>query len=327
MRPAARIAFLILVGAALAAGGVFYWGYRSFTFPGALAERKVLVIPKGAGLKRIAALLGGAGVIGRPMVFVVGAHLTGGARRIQAGEYAFDGRPSPQDVLKQMVEGRVLLRRLTVPEGLTAQEVAGVILSAPALTGDLAPPPEGSVLPETYTYKYGDTRVEILSHMTRAMRETLDRLWAERAPDLPFDRREQAVALASIVEKETAVPEERPRIAAVFVNRLRRGMRLQSDPTVAYGLTDGAGPLGRPLTRADLDTDHPYNTYRIGGLPPQPICNPGRDSLAAVLRPVATDELYFVADGTGGHVFARTLEEHNRNVARWRQIERDRRGQ
>lgn len=328
MRRLARIALFVLLAAVLIAGGVVYWGYHSFTSPGPLAERKLVVIPKGSGLNRIAAVLAEAGVIDSPAVFVWGARLGGGGRAIKAGEYAFEGRPSPRDVLMQMVEGRIVLRRITVPEGLTSQEVAGLIGSAAALEGDVgAPPLEGTVLPETYTYQYGDTRASILSQMTRAMRETVHRLWAERAADLPFDRPEEAVILASIVEKETAIPAERARIAAVFVNRLRRGMRLQSDPTVVYGLTEGAGPLGRGLTRADLETDHPYNTYRIAGLPPGPICNPGRDSLVAVLDPARTEELYFVADGTGGHVFARTLEEHNRNVARWRRIERGRRPQ
>jgi UPF0755 protein len=161
--------------------------------------------------------------------------------------------------------------------------------------------------------------------MQHAMRETLDRLWESRAPNLPFDTREEALVLASIVERETAIPSERPRVAAVFVNRLRKGMRLQSDPTVIYGLSDGLGTLDRPLLRVDLQKDHPYNTYTRDGLPPAPICNPGRDSLRAVLNPISSDEYYFVADGSGGHAFARTLDEHNANVRRWRQFQREQR--
>ena len=182
------------------------------------------------------------------------------------------------------------------------------------------PPAEGRVLPETYSYRLGNSRDAVVERMTAAMRDLLAELWAGRAADLPFDRPMEAVILASIVEKETSRSAERARIAGVFINRLRKGMRLQSDPTVVYGLTDGRGPLGRSLTRRDLETDHPYNTYKIKGLPPEPICNPGRASLEAVLHPMVTDALYFVADGTGGHVFAKTLAEHNRNVARWRRL-------
>ena len=327
MRRLVRIAGVVVLAAVLIAGGVIVWGYRSFTAPGPLAEERVVLVPKGAGLKRIAAILGDTGVIEHPLVFMAGAAATGGGRAIKAGEYAFAAHLSPQAVLARLIEGKVVLRRLTIPEGLTAVEVRAVIESTEALEGHVQVPPEGSVLPETYSYQYGDSRTSLLAQMTRAMRETVERLWAERAPDLPFDRPEEAVILASIVEKETAVPAERGRIAGVFVNRLRKGMRLQSDPTVVYGLTQGSGALGRGLTRADLDTGHAWNTYRIPGLPPEPICNPGRDSLAAVMKPEATDDLYFVADGTGGHVFARTLDEHNRNVARWREIERSRKAQ
>jgi len=183
-------------------------------------------------------------------------------------------------------------------------------------------PPDGALLPDTYHYSLGDKRDEILDRMKKAMELVLADLWAQRAPDLPINTPEDAVILASIVEKETGIPEERARVAAVFINRLRKGMRLESDPTVVYGLTGGTGPLGRRLFRGDLKKEHAYNTYRIEGLPPGPICNPGRDSLAAVMNPMQTEEYYFVADGSGGHVFAKTLEEHNRNVAAWRNIRR-----
>jgi UPF0755 protein len=182
------------------------------------------------------------------------------------------------------------------------------------------------VLPETYAYQWGDSRTALLRRAEAAMATLLAELWAHRAPNLPLDSPGEAVTLASIVERETGLAEERPRVAAVFINRLRRGMRLQSDPTVAYAATGGAVALDRALSRADLDRDHPYNTYRNPGLPPGPIAAPGREALRAVLNPPATEELYFVADGSGGHAFARTLEEHNRNVARWRDLEHQRGG-
>jgi len=220
-----------------------------------------------------------------------------------------------------LIQGDTVARRLTLAEGLTNHEILRVVSEAEALVG---PVPkigrEGTLLPETYHYAYGDTREAVIGRMQQAMRELVDDLWPHRAPDLPFDTAEQAVVLASIVEKETAIAEERARVAGVFVNRLRRGMRLQSDPTVVFAVTNGAGPLGRRLTREDLSTDSPFNTYRIKGLPPAPIANPGRASLEAVLRPAATDDLYFVADGNGGHAFAKTLKEHQENVRRWRQI-------
>jgi UPF0755 protein len=199
--------------------------------------------------------------------------------------------------------------------------------AAEGLTGPLPdPPPQGSLLPETYFFENGETRAAMLARMQKAMTDALAELWPQRAENLPFDTPEQAVVLASIVEKETGVAAERPQVASVFVNRLRRGMPLQSDPTVIFALTGGEADLGRPLLRADLQVDHPVNTYVVNGLPPTPIANPGRASLEAVLNPAETDFLYFVADGTGGHAFARTLAEHNRNVARWRAVQRGQSG-
>jgi UPF0755 protein len=216
-------------------------------------------------------------------------------------------------------------RRLTVAEGLTVAEVFRLLAETEALSGDLPePPPEGSLLPETYFYALGDDRAELVRRMQRGMRRLLDQLWPARAEALPLTERQQALILASIVDKETGVAAERGAVAAVFHNRLRQGMRLQSDPTVIYGLTDGNGPLDRELTRADWQHDSPYNTYRIEGLPPGPIGNPGRAALEAVLNPDDVDYLYFVADGSGGHAFGRTLDEHNRNVAKWRRIKNGR---
>jgi UPF0755 protein len=222
--------------------------------------------------------------------------------------------------MRLLQSGKTVVRRLTVVEGLTAVQVLSQIAATEGLVGPLPQSPgEGRMLPETYHFSYGHERSAMVSRMVRAMDETLAELWAGRAPGLPFRTPDEALVLASIIEKETGRDNERARIAAVFVNRLKKGMRLQSDPTVVYALTDGGGPLARPLTRANLEIDHPYNTYVIDGFPPGPITNPGRASIAAALNPAETGELYFVADGNGGHVFAQTLQEHNRNAARWRQ--------
>jgi UPF0755 protein len=209
---------------------------------------------------------------------------------------------------------------LTIAEGLTAFQVFDQLVVTSGLEDTFDVPLEGSVLPETYYFSYGDTRSEIIKRMVGAMDNNLNRLWQERVSGLPFNGPGDALILASIVEKETGVKAERARIAGVFINRMNRGMRLQSDPTVIYGLSKGDGPLGRRLTRADLKKKTPYNTYTINGLPPGPICNPGLAAIRAVLNPQHTDELYFVADGKGGHVFTKSLKEHNRNAAKWRKI-------
>jgi len=220
--------------------------------------------------------------------------------------------------------------RLTIAEGLQTTQILAQITAAPQLTGsvlgeDQVLPQEGALLPETYHFSRGDSRAELVARMGRDMRQVMAAAWAGRAAGLPFKSAEEALIMASSVERETSLAGERPHVAGVFVNRLRLGMLLQSDPTVAYGINPD-GPLGRPLTRADLKTDHPYNTYVRKGLPPGPISNPGRAAIEAVLRPMATDDLYFVADGAGGHVFAKTLAQHNRNVAKWRKLERARNG-
>jgi UPF0755 protein len=261
------------------------------------------------------------GVIRSPLLFRAGARVTGQATQLKAGEYAFPAGVSPKRALAIVVSGKTVARALTIPEGLTSHEVVARIREAPALTGEIAEvPDEGELLPETYHYQRGDSRSELLQRMRASMDRVVAELWPERAQDLPYDSKQAAVTLASIVEKETAVPDERALVAGVFVNRLERGMRLQSDPTVSYALTEGEEDLGRALTRADWKVEHPYNTYRISGLPPGPIANPGRAALEAALNPAETEYLYFVADGSGGHAFAKTLREHNRNVAEWRKV-------
>ena len=248
--------------------------------------------------------------------------LFGGRAPLRAGEYAFAAHGSARDALRVLQTADPVVRKLTVPEGLMIAEIVPLIAAAEGLDGDVPAVEEGTLLPETYHYRWGDTRTAMTARMQASMKVALDELWPARASDLPLANRHEAVILASIVEKETGLPEERARVAAVFINRLERGMKLQSNPTVAYALTDGARPLDRALLRNDLKLDHPYNIYVVRGLPPGPIANPGRASLEAVLNPVDTKDLYFVADGKGGHAFARTLAEHNRNVARWRKAQR-----
>lgn len=317
------VASLLLILALLAAG-VTAWVHVCFNRPGPLAADTRLVVPRGSGIDAIAGQLERAGVLDDPAVFRLGTRLLGAEKKLRAGEYLFPARSSLQGVLSILRDGKTVVRRLTIPEGLTSAEILRELRDAEGLEGELALVPEGTLLPETYHYSWGDSRELMVVRMSAAMEDVLARLWEERARDLPLKTPREALILASVVEKETGVKGERPRVAGVFMNRLRKQMRLQSDPTVAYGLNGGRGALDRALTRADLQTDHAYNTYRIDGLPPGPICNPGRAALAAVMKPLATDELFFVADGNGGHVFAKTLAEHNRNVERWRKARRDR---
>jgi UPF0755 protein len=322
-RFASAVLFVLIVGVSVA-GGALWYVYWNFNRPGPLAVSQDIVVPRGAGVQSIGRLLAERGIVADVELFVFGTRLFGWSAPLRAGEYAFPARASARDAVRILQSAEPVIRRLTIPEGLTGAEVAALIAAAEGLSGELSPVEEGALLPETYHYRWGDSRAEMISRMRAAMSAALTELWPARAPDLPLADPRDAVILASIVEKETGRPEERPRVAAVFVNRLKRGMPLQSDPTVAFALADGnGGALDRELRRADLKVDHPYNTYVVRGLPPGPIANPGRASLAAVLNPADTADLYFVADGSGGHAFARTLEEHNRNVAKWRRVQRD----
>ncbi|PWC28898.1 endolytic transglycosylase MltG [Teichococcus aestuarii] len=313
---------VLLVLLALAGGGA-WWAREAWVSPGPLPAPTAIVVPRGGGTEAIGALLAERGAISDPRLFAAGVWLTRDEGPLRAGEYLFPAQGSLREVVSVLRNARPVQRRLTLPEGLTARQMATLLEQAEGLTGEMPVIDEGELLPETYAYSWGDTRAAVARRAGTAMREALERLWKDRAEGLPLASPREALVLASIVERETGMPEERGQVAGVFINRLKRNMPLQSDPTVAYAAADG-GVLDRPLSRADLERDHPFNTYRIRGLPPGPIASPGLESLRAVLNPQETDALYFVADGNGGHAFARTLEEHNRNVARWRAIERQR---
>ncbi len=315
-------ALTVVLGLA-ALGGGWIWLQNQVQSPGPLKRTTEVVIAPGSGLGQIATQLQRDGIIESDLVFHIQARITGIAGQLKAGEYRFDPGESVSETLTKIVAHDVVVRFLTIPEGLTSSQILQIVESAEGLTGKVPTNiADGTLLPETYGYEHGETRTALVKRMEFEMSRVLDELWLERAADLPFDSPQEALILASIVERETSVPSERSRVAAVFVNRLKQNMRLQSDPTVAYGV-DPTGPLGRPLRRSDLDGETPYNTYIISGLPPGPICHPGRDSLAATLQPAQTDDLFFVADGSGGHAFAKTLRQHNRNVAEWRRIQRE----
>ena len=308
-------------------GGFAYGAYSWFTMAvvkrGPLREATTLVVTPGSGVPAISRQLFAANVIEYPWMFELETRRLGQSRALKAGEYKFDAGISIDAAIDKLVKRDIVFHSVTIPEGLVAADIRGILTAAEFLAGDVtAPFKDGDVLPETYRYERGDTRDAMIARMKAARTTVLNALWNERTSGLPLNAPEEALVLASIVEKETALPSERPHVASVFINRLRKGMKLQSDPTVIYGLDPNTGDLNRPLRRADLDAVNNYNTYVIAALPPTPICNPGRAAIAAVLTPAATDDLYFVADGTGGHAFASTIGEHNRNVARWRQIEK-----
>jgi UPF0755 protein len=318
---AALLALVAIVAAV--AGGWYLW--REAERAGPHDAEKILLLESGSSVIAIGRELEEIGAIRDARLFIGIARAKGVTSTLKAGEYAVPAGASILEILELLVDGKSILHYVTAPEGLTTAAIIKIVAANAVLVGEISEtPPEGSLLPETYAFMRGKTRADLISEMRQAQQALIGADWPERAVDLPIATPEEALILASIVEKETGESSERARIAGVFVNRLRKGMRLESDPTIIYGLTKGE-PLGRGLRLSELKSETPYNTYVIRGLPPTPIANPGRASIEAVLHPAETEEIFFVADGTGGHAFAVTLEDHNRNVARWRQVERERR--
>jgi UPF0755 protein len=291
--------------------------------PGAMVSRGAVEVQvtKGMSVAHISHSLKSSGVIHSDLVFRLMVRLSGDDQRLRAGTYRFAKGSGVASVVEQMRSGQVLRYFVTIPEGKTSAQAMRILSEAKGLMGDVSIPAEGAILPETYQYERGETRTALLQRMQAASRKTLDDLWIRRNPKIPLKSKEEALILASVVEKETGLAAERPKVAAVFVNRLRKGMRLESDPTVVYGVSKGE-PLGRGIRKSELEKPTPWNTYLMPGLPTTPIANPGRAAIEAVLNPAQTDDLFFVADGTGGHAFAPNYEAHLDNVARWRQIEK-----
>jgi len=321
MRKLILLAVVLLVAAG-ATSGAFLWEESNFASAGPAASETVVVIATGSSVRTVADALATNGIVSNALLFRLGVLRRGKAAAIKAGEYAFPPRISMADAMGMLIERKVLQHRITIAEGLTSDAAIALVDADPVLAGASTVTPEGSLLPETYLFERGTTRAEILARMHKAQQDLVLEQWTKRKQGLPIATPEDALKLASIVEKETGVAAERPRVAAVFLNRLRMHMRLESDPTIIYGLTKGV-PLGHPLRQSELETPNPYSTYQIDGLPPTAICNPGKSSIAAVMNPADSNELFFVADGTGGHVFAKSIAEHQRNVAQLRRRERE----
>lgn len=305
--------FFIALGILLA-GKFYFWSVAE----GPGEEEVHVVIPKGANFNLVAAKLEENEVIDKQWLLKIVARILGSDKTLKAGEYLFEPKVSILDVLKKISSGDIYYRRLTLPEGLTTTQMLDLIAAEAGLSGEISLlPKEGDLLPETYTFSFGDSRDSMVLQAMQAMEKVKKEAWASRAENLPIKSPEEMMVLASVIEKETGLPEERGLVAAVFVNRLQKGMKLQTDPSVIYALTMGKKELGRSLTRKDLEVDSPYNTYKYYGLPPMPICNPGKDSIMAAVHPEESKYLYFVASGNGGHNFATSLAEHNLNVKRW----------
>ena len=316
------LTFVLVIG--LLGVAVLVWSVIESRKPGPLAADKIVVIEREDDSGTIGEQLERAGVVDSALWFSAMTMIDGSRSSLKRGEYAFKAGVSLHQVELELIAHKVVQHKLTVPEGLTSDQVVERLRDDDVLVGDVKEQPrEGSLLPDTYLFERGDTRQAELTRMSKAQAKVVDEIWAKRATDLPIKSPGELVTLASIVEKETGKADERARVAGVFINRLQKHMRLQSDPTIVYGLVFGKGTLGHPITKAELDQATPYNTYNIDGLPPGPICNPGKAALEAVANPMRTKELYFVADGTGGHAFAETLDQHLKNVAHWRQIEQD----
>jgi UPF0755 protein len=317
--------FTIVLLLAVVTGVGVYWGKQKFEQPGPLPDEKVVNIPRGLGIRDIGELLAREGVIADPWIFVGGAlALKARGEDLKFGEYEFAKGASPRAVAETLIEGKVVQHQFTVAEGLTSEQIVAKLLENDKLTGSLREMPrEGSLLPESYRFTRGASREEIVKRMQSSQQRVLKEAWDRRASDLPVKTPEQLLTLASIIEKETGKPDERTRVAAVFVNRLKSKMKLQSDPTIIYGLVGGKGSLGRGILKSEITQPTPYNTYVIEGLPPGPIANPGRSSIEAAANPARTRELYFVADGTGGHTFSESYDQHQKSVTKLRGIEKD----
>ena len=316
------LSFLLVI--CVAGGLALVAGFKRIQEPGPLTTDKVLFIAPGTDVPEIIAQLEREGVIDSPMMMNAALVIEGNRSKLKAGEYLFREHASLRDVMDTVISGRQVLHAITIPEGLTSEQIVQRLRESDVLAGDVRDSPrEGTLLPETYKVQRAYSRSDLLRKMQEEQRKIVDQIWSRRAGDLPIRTPYELVTLASIVEKETGKADERPHVASVFINRLHKRMRLQSDPTIVYGLVGGKGTLGRGILRSEIDKPTPYNTYAIEGLPPGPIANPGRAALEAVANPSRTPDLYFVADGTGGHVFAETLSQHAANVQRWRQIEKD----
>ena len=311
----------------IAAIGMVYYGFREYQAPGPLATDTTFLVREGAGINEIAAGLERREIISQYRVFTAVTKFLGDDQKLRHGEYEIKAHASMLDIMELMKSGKSISYSVTLPEGLTVKQIFRKLAADEVLEGDLPTdlPPEGSLRPDTYKFTRGNKRSAIVEQMKAAQAKLLDEVWDKRDKDLPVATKEELLVLASIVEKETGKSDERPQVASVFINRLRKNMRLQSDPTIIYGIYGGDGkPADKPITQSDKTKETPYNTYVIKGLPPTPIANPGRAALEAVANPSHTNYLYFVADGTGGHAFAETLEEHNENVKRWRKLEAER---
>src|SRR5437588_6459778 len=314
---------LLLVGM-IGAGAAYYYGRQKLEAPGPLQEDKVVNVPARAGMADIADVLQREGVIDNNRWAFIGAVLAMKARsELKPGEYSFQKSASLHDVIGTIVEGKVVQHSVTIPEGLTSEQIVARLSDNDIFAGSVREVPrEGTLLPETYKFPRGTTREQVIQRMQQAQKRALAEIWERRSPDVPLRSPDQLVTLASIIEKETGRADERSRVAAVFTNRLRQRIKLQSDPTIIYGLVGGKGTLGRPIKRSEIAQPSPYNTYVIEGLPPGPISNPGRASLEATANPARTRDLYFVADGTGGHAFTETYDQHQKNVAKLRTLEK-----
>lgn len=317
--------FTMCLVLAVAAGGGFIYLNNKFEQAGPLKSEKTVMINRGEGTRLIAEKLYDEGAVSNDGIFLLGLFVNRANGKLKAGEYLIEANASMQDIMRMLVSGKSVQYKVTIPEGLTTLQILRRIEENEILVGDVDETvPEGALLPDTYNFTRGATRADVIKRMRDAQTKLLDGIWNNRVADLPIASPQEALVLASIVEKETGLASERRRVAGVFINRLRKNMRLQSDPTIVYGIVGGEGPLGRPIRKSDIAQRTDYNTYQIDGLPPTPIANPGKAAIEAVLNPAETKDLFFVADGTGGHAFAETLEEHNRNVLRWREIERQR---